>query len=234
MRPVIGIAGYQERARWNMWDTEAVVIHQYYVHSVTAAGARAVVLPPDDTDTDVLERLDGLLLTGGADIDARRFGQAPHPESEPPHEVRDRAELSLLRAALDRDMPVLGVCRGLQLIALAYGGTLHQHLPDVVGHDGHSPASGEFGSHEVTFAEGSRAAAIYGRRSRQTSHHHQAVAETGIGLLASGHTDDGVIETAEDPGRRFVLGVQWHPEMSGDSALFGAFVAACAGALLSR
>ncbi|MFD5824369.1 gamma-glutamyl-gamma-aminobutyrate hydrolase family protein [Lentzea sp. NPDC060358] len=228
-RPVIGIAAYRERARWNMWDTDAVVVHQYYVHNVTAAGGRAVVLPPDDTDTDVLSRLDGLVLTGGADIDARLFGQRPHPEAEPPHALRDRAELLLLRAALDADLPVLGICRGLQLLALAYGGSLHQHLPDVVGHDGHSPASGEFATHEVTFTEGSRARGIYGPRAVLNSHHHQAVAETGPGLVATGHAPDGVVEAAEDPGRRFVMGVQWHPEMSDDTALFGAFVSACAG-----
>jgi putative glutamine amidotransferase len=124
------------------------------------------------------------------------------------------------------DLPVLGICRGLQLIALAYGGTLHQHLPDVVGHDGHSPASGEFATHAVTFAEGSIAGQIYGRRAVQNSHHHQAVAETGAGLVASGHADDGVVEVVEDPTKRFVLGVQWHAEISGDPALFGAFVAA--------
>lgn len=232
-RPVVGITAYSERARWNIWDTDAALVQQYYVRSVTAGGARAVVLPPDEADTDVLERLDGLVLTGGADIDARLFGHAPHPEADPPDEARDRAELLLLRAALAMDLPVLGICRGVQLMALAYGGTLHQHLPDVVGHDDHSPASGEFATHEVTFAEGSMACQIYGRRTFQNSHHHQAVAETGHGLVASGHAHDGVVEAAEDPTKRFALGVQWHPEMSRDGVLFGAFVAACAGVVPS-
>lgn len=232
IRPVVGITAYSERARWNIWETDAALVPQYYVHSVTAGGARAAVLPPDDADPDVLGRLDGLVLTGGADIDARLFGQAPHPEADPPNEARDRAELLLLRAAVAMDLPVLGICRGLQLMALAYGGTLHQHLPDVVGHDGHSPVSGEFATHEVTLAEGSMAWRIYGRRTSKNSHHHQAVAETGHGLVASGHADDGVVEVAEDPTRRFVLGVQWHAEMLGDAALFGAFVAACAAVAL--
>ena len=228
-RPVIGIAAYRERARWNIWDTDAAVVQQYYVRGVTGSGARAVVLPPDDADADVLRRLDGLLLTGGADIDARLFGQQPHPEAEEPSRIRDTAELLLLRTALAMDLPVLGVCRGLQLLAAEYGGALHQHLPDVVGHDGHSPASGEFATHGVTFVEDTLAFRIYGRRARLNSHHHQAVAEAGPGLVVSGRADDGVAEAAEDPTKRFVLGVQWHPEVPGDDALFGAFVAACAG-----
>lgn len=230
-RPVVGIAAYRERARWNIWDTDAALVQQYYVRGVTDNGARAVVLPPDDTDADVLRRLDGLLLTGGADIDPRLFGQEPHPEGEQPHGLRDRAELLLLRGALAMDLPVLGVCRGLQLMAAAYGGTLHQHLPDVVGHDGHSPASGEFATHQVAFAEDSLAYGIYGPRARLNSHHHQAVADTGgHGLVVTGRADDGVVEAAEDPAKEFVLGVQWHPEVSHDDALFGAFVRACAGA----
>ena len=200
---------------------------------ITASGARAVVLPPDDVGADVLRRLDGLLLTGGADIDARLFGQEPHEEAEEPSRVRDRAELALLRTALALDLPVLGVCRGLQLMAVEYGGTLHQHLPDVIGHDGHSPASGEFATHEVMFVDDTLAFGIYGRRAQLNSHHHQAVAEPGR-LMVSGRAADGVVESAEDPTKRFLLGVQWHPEVSGDEALFGAFVTACADTAPSR
>ncbi len=233
-RPVVGIAAYRQRARWDIWDTDAVVVQQYYVRGITDGGAHAVVLPPDDAGADVLRRLDGLLLTGGADIDARLFGQEPHQEAEEPSGIRDRAELALLRAALALDLPVLGVCRGLQLMAVEYGGTLHQHLPDVIGHDGHSPASGEFAAHEVTFVEHTLAFGIYGTRARLNSHHHQAVADPGPGLMVSGRAADGVVEAAEDPTKRFLLGVQWHPEVSGDDALFGAFVGACAGTASSR
>lgn len=229
-RPVVGITAYRDRARWNIWDVDAVLIQQHYVRCVTDSGGCAVVLPPHEAGTEVVRRLDGLLLTSGPDIDPRLFGQEPHPESEEPSAVRDRAELQLLRAALRSDLPVLGVCRGLQLMAVEYGGTLHQHLPDVVGNDGHSPASGEFGAHEVTFAEDTLAFGIYGRRARLNSHHHQAVAEAGPGLLVSGRAGDGVVEAAEDPAKRFVLGVQWHPELSDDQPLFDAFVGACAGA----
>ncbi|MFD9043273.1 gamma-glutamyl-gamma-aminobutyrate hydrolase family protein [Streptomyces bottropensis] len=226
-RPVIGITAYRDRARWNIWDTDATLVQQSFVRGIADNGGRAVVLPPDDLDADVLRRLDGLLLTGGADIAPGLFGQEPHPETDQPRHDRDSGEILLLRAALDMDLPVLGVCRGIQLLALAYGGSLHQHLPDVVGHTGHLPAEGEFGRHEVSFTEGSLAAGLYGRSAWTNSHHHQAVAQPGQ-LTVTGWTGDGVIEAAEDPAKRFVLGVQWHPEVSGDDHLFAAFVAACA------
>lgn len=226
-RPVIGVAAYRDRARWNIWDTDATLVQQSYVRGIADNGGRPVVLPPDDVDADVLHRLDGLLLTGGADIDPAHYGQEPHPASDTPRPDRDHGELMLLRTALDLDLPVLGVCRGLQLLALVYGGTLHQHLPDVVGHTGHCPREGVFGDHEVAFTEHSLAAALYGTRARTNSHHHQAVADPG-GLTVTGRSDDGVVEAAEDPAKRFVLGVQWHPEVSGDDHLFAAFVAACA------
>ncbi|MFI6624959.1 gamma-glutamyl-gamma-aminobutyrate hydrolase family protein [Streptomyces sp. NPDC050528] len=225
-RPVIGIAGYREQARWNIWDTDATVIQQSFVRGVTQAGGRAVVLPPDSQDSDVLDRLDGLLLPGGADIDPAHFGQDRHPTTDQPRPDRDAGELLLLRAALDRNLPVLGVCCGLQLLVILYGGTLHQHLPDLLGHTGHLPSEGVLGEHEVTFSAGSKAAAVYGRSARVNSHHHQGVAEPG-GLRVTARSDDGLPEAVEDPDKRFVVGVQWHPELSGDAALFAAFVAAC-------
>ncbi|MGW1751724.1 gamma-glutamyl-gamma-aminobutyrate hydrolase family protein [Streptomyces sp. NPDC002092] len=226
-RPVIGIASYRDRARWNIWDTDATVLQQGYVDGVHRAGGRAVVLPPDDTDADVLARLDGLLLPGGADIDPARYGAARHAQTDTPSADRDAGELLLLDAALAAGLPVLGVCRGLQLLALAYGGTLHQHLPDLVGHNGHCPAEGVFGEHPVHLVPGSRAAAVYGERTVVNSHHHQAVLDPGA-LHVTGRADDGVVEAAEDPSLPFVLGVQWHPEVLGDPELFAAFVAACA------
>ncbi|GGX44003.1 gamma-glutamyl-gamma-aminobutyrate hydrolase family protein [Streptomyces fructofermentans] len=226
-RPVIGIASYLERARWNIWDTRAAVVHESYVRGVTANGGRAVVLPPDETDADVLDRLDGLLLPGGADIGAHHYGDLPHPEADTEQPLRDAAELMLLRAALERDVPVLGVCRGLQLLAIVHGGSLHQHLPDVLGHGGHCPREGVFGEHDVEAAPGSVVAAVYGPRARVNSHHHQAVADPG-GLRVTARSADGVVEAAEDPSKTFAVGVQWHPEVSGDDALFARFVAACA------
>lgn len=225
-RPVIGIAGYSEPARWDMWDTRATLIHQSYVDGIAGHGARVVVLPPDTVDGDVVDLLDGLVLPGGADVDPAYYGRPPHPSAEPPRPDRDVGELLLLRAALARDIPVLGGCRGLHLLVVVAGGDVHQHLPDVLGHDRHMPADGGFGEHEVVFADGSLAAAIHGRRAVVNSHHHQGIADAGT-LTVTGRADDGLIEAVEDPAKRFVLGVQWHPEVSGGDALFAAFVAAC-------
>ncbi|MFC6080463.1 gamma-glutamyl-gamma-aminobutyrate hydrolase family protein [Sphaerisporangium aureirubrum] len=226
-RPFIGIAGYHERARWNIYDTDATVIHQAYVQAITAHGGRALILPPDEQDAGVIDRLDGLLLPGGPDVDPVYFGQRRHPETDRPSADRDSAELLLLRAALERDLPVLGVCRGLQLLAIVYGGTLHQHLPDLLGHKGHCPREGVLGEHAVRFAEHSLARAVYGPRAVVNSHHHQGVTHGGA-LRVTGHSDDGLAEAVEDPAKQFVLGVQWHPELSEDEHLFAAFVASCA------
>jgi putative glutamine amidotransferase len=225
-RPVIGIAGYRDRASWNIWDTDATVIQQSYVRGVTHAGGRAVVLPPDSVDAEVLLRLDGLLLSGGADLDPALYGAERHPDTDQARTDRDTGELLLLRAALDMDLPVLGVCRGLQLLAVAHGGTLHQHLPDLVGHTGHCPREGVFGRHVVEMTPDSCVGAVYGPRTEVNSHHHQAVADPGT-LRVTGRADDGVIEAAENPLLRFAVGVQWHPEVSCDDALFEAFVTAC-------
>ncbi|OWA19283.1 gamma-glutamyl-gamma-aminobutyrate hydrolase [Streptomyces sp. CS227] len=226
-RPVVAIASYLEQARWNIWDARAAVIHESYVRGVTANGGRAVVLPPDNLEADVLDRVDGLLLPGGVDIDPVHLGQPRHPETDRAQPLRDAGELLLLRGALERDLPVLGVCRGLQLLALEYGGTLHQHLPDVLGHHGHCPAEGVFGEHAARFTPGSVVAEVYGPRARVNSHHHQGIDDPGT-LRVTGRSDDGLAEAVEDPARRFVVGVQWHPEVSGDDALFARFVAACA------
>lgn len=226
-RPVVGIAGYRARVRWDMWDTDATVIQQSFVAGIADAGGRALVLPPDDVDAEVIGRLDGLVLPGGADLDPELYGRRRHPLTEEPSRDRDAGELLLLRAALDRDLPVLGVCRGFQLLAVAYGGSLHQHLPDVLGHDEHCPTPGVPVEHEVELTEASLATSVYGRRAMVLSHHHQGVADAG-GLLVSGRSADGLTEAVEDPGRSFVLGVQWHPDISADKALFAAFVEACA------
>ncbi|WP_035799585.1 gamma-glutamyl-gamma-aminobutyrate hydrolase family protein [Kitasatospora mediocidica] len=228
-RPVIGIAAYRAQARWDIWDTQATLIHQSYVRGVTENGGRAVVLPPDDLDADVLDRLDGLLLPGGADIDPARYGHARHQRTDEPSLDRDAGELLLLRGALERDLPVLGVCRGLQLLTLHYGGTLHQHLPDVLGHSGHLPEPGVFGAHPVRFADGSIAASVFGPSAVVNSHHHQGIADPGT-LRVTAYSDDDLPEAAEDPSKRFVLGVQWHPEVACEDALFAAFVQACGAA----
>ncbi|HEX8631827.1 MAG TPA: gamma-glutamyl-gamma-aminobutyrate hydrolase family protein [Catenuloplanes sp.] len=225
MRPVVGITSYVEPASWGVWhDVPAALLPYTYVQMVTAAGGRAVVLPPDGLDADVLAVLDALVLAGGADLHPDLYGQplAPLTDSRP---ERDAGELTLVRAALERDLPLLGVCRGMQLLTVAAGGSLHQHLPDVVGHEKHRPAPGVYGSHCVRFAEGSRIAALMGEDTEVNAYHHQGVADPGS-LLVTGWADDGVVEAVEDPERRFLLGVQWHPEAARDVRLFQALVSA--------
>ncbi|MET7670422.1 gamma-glutamyl-gamma-aminobutyrate hydrolase family protein [Micromonospora luteifusca] len=226
-RPLIGISAYVEPADWAVWrGVPAVLVPEAYVRAVTVAGGRAVVLPPDDVDGDVLAVLDGLLLAGGADVGPGRYGQPPHPRTEDRPD-RDAGELTLLAAALAAELPLLGVCRGMQLLAVAYGGTLHQHLPDVVGHEGHRPAPGVYGSHAVRFAAGSLAASVLAGVDRVNSYHHQAVADAGR-LAVTGWAEDGVIEAVEDPALPFVFGVQWHPENEPDPRPITALVGAAA------
>jgi putative glutamine amidotransferase len=191
---------------------------------VTRAGGRAVLLPPDDADADVLRMLDGLVLSGGADLDPALYGAAAEPLTVTRPD-RDSAEMLLTRAALAADLPVLGVCRGIQVLAVAAGGTLHQHLPDVLGHDKHRPAPAVYGSHEARFTAGSRIAALMGDDREVHCYHHQGVADPGT-LTVTGWAEDGTIEAVEYPAHRFVLGVQWHPELYSDQRLFGALVTA--------
>jgi putative glutamine amidotransferase len=225
MRPVIGITTYLEPVSWAVWhDLPAALVPQAYVEAVTQAGGRAVLLPPDDVDTDVLRVLDGLVLSGGADLSPGLYAARSEPLTDPRPE-RDASEMPLVRAALEADLPVLGVCRGMQLLAVAAGGTLHQHLPDVIGHEKHRPAPGVYGEQEPSFVPGSRIAELMGDDAGVHCYHHQGVADPGT-LTVTGSTADGVVEAIEDPARRFVLGVQWHPEVIRDRRLFGALVRA--------
>lgn len=225
MRPIIGITTYVEDADWLVWQKlPTTLVPHGYTAGVTEAGGRAVLIPPDDLDADVLDALDGLILAGGADIEPARYGAEP-TENLLLRPERDAAEILLLRGALERDMPVLGICRGMQLLAVAAGGSLHQHLPDLLGHDGHRPMPGEYGRHEARFTEGSRIAGLMGDERLIHCYHHQGVADPGT-LTVTGRAEDGVPEAVEDPDRRFVLGVQWHPELTRDARIFGALVAA--------
>lgn len=225
MRPVVGITSYVEPASWGVWhDVDAALVPLAYVDAVTAAGGRAVLLPPDDLDTDVLRVLDALVLSGGADLGPELYGAEPAPLTVTRPE-RDGAELGLTRAALAADLPVLGVCRGMQMLAVAAGGTLEQHVPDRLGHDRHRPAPAVYGTSEARFAPGSRIAALMGDDRGIHCYHHQGVADPGT-LTVTGWAADGLPEAVEDPDHRFVLGVQWHPEVTRDKRLFGALVAA--------
>jgi len=232
-RPVIGICTALERARWGMWDQQAVLLSRSYVEAVQRAGALVLMLPPDElllrSPEEALDLLDGLVMAGGADIDPASYGAEPHPETLDTVPERDRFEIALVRAAIERELPVLGICRGMQLINVAYGGTLLQHLPERFGHHEHLRVPGTFdgADHDVDLVEGSLAAGAAGETHHATkSHHHQGVDRLGEGLQISGSsTMDGLPEAIEMPDRRFVLGVQWHPEADETSRVVGALVA---------
>lgn len=226
MRPLIGITTYVTPARWSYWDLEAALIPQDYVNAVDRAGGRPLLVPPTTEGVEeTLDVLHGLLLTGGSDLDPALYGQEPHPETFGVHALRDEAELALLEGALERDMPVFGICRGIQVINVGRGGDLHQHLPEVVGHEGHKhDPPGQFLEHDVEIEPDTRLAAVLGRRTRVMSHHHQALRRLGEGLVEAAHAEDGTVEAIEARDRRFVLGVLWHPEAGDDPALFEAFV----------
>ena len=226
-KPVIGISAYAESARWAGWEDIATLVPQAYVDRVAAAGCVPVVLPPVPGADLAVSRLDGLLLTGGGDLDPVLYAAQPHPRTARVQPGRDTAELALLRAAFDAGLPVLGICRGLQLLNVFRRGTLVQHLPDTAGHDGHAPGPAQYGRRAVRVAAGSRVAEIIGRDTLNVPcHHHQAIERLGVGLTATAWSDDGVIEAVELAGRPFVIAVQWHPEMSEDDSLFIALAAA--------
>jgi putative glutamine amidotransferase len=227
--PVIGIACAVLPAKWGPWDQPAAVVAADYVAQVQRAGGIAVVLPPHDSDPgQLLDAIDGLMLTGGNDIEAAAYGAEPHPEAEIPDAARDAWEAQLIRSAVERDMPVLGICRGMQVMNVAYGGTLTQHLPESHGADTHRRTTGTFegNDHLVHLEAGSLVARAAGETVHNVpSHHHQAVDGLGDGLVLSGRSaDDGVAEAIEMPGRRFALGVQWHPEADPTSRVIAAFV----------
>jgi putative glutamine amidotransferase len=229
-RPVVGVTSYVEEARWGVWDRRAVVLPYAYVEGLERAGARVLVVPPSPHDVaSVVDRLDALVVAGGADLDPALYDEPPHAETRGVREDRDAGELPLLVEALRRDLPVLGICRGMQLMAVAHGGSLVQHLPDVVGHDRHRPRPGVYGRHEVRLAPGSVVASVLGEQVDVPSYHHQGLGSPGS-LTVSGWADDGTPEAVEDPGRRFALGVLWHPEADTDPRLFDALLAAVAAA----
>ena len=220
-RPVIGITTYVTAARWSNWELEAALVPADYVRAVERAGGRALLVPPShDGVEETLESLDGLIFSGGSDLDPELYGQEAHAETSDVVRNRDTAELALLEAALERDMPVLAICRGSQVLNVARGGDLVQHLPDVVGDEKHKHTPGTFADHDVSVEDGSRLASVLGERAPVKSHHHQGFGKVGEGLRVVAHAEDGTIEAVEDPTRRFVLGVLWHPEAGEDARLF--------------
>ena len=220
-RPLIGITTYVTPAKWGAWELEAALIPVDYVRAVERAGGRALLVPPsEDGVEETLQALDGLLFSGGSDLDPDLYDQEPHDQTSGVHEQRDRAELALLEAALQRDMPVLAICRGSQVLNVARGGDLVQHLPDVVGDEKHKHTPGSYADHDVTVEDGTRLASLLGDRAPVKSHHHQGIGRIGEGLRIAAHAEDGTVEAVEDPGRRFAVGVLWHPEAGDDARLF--------------
>ncbi|GAA0495130.1 gamma-glutamyl-gamma-aminobutyrate hydrolase family protein [Streptomyces sp. NPDC046215] len=229
--PLIGVTTYLTRARWGVaWDLPAALLPADYPRYVQRAGGLAVMLPPDDPGTAaaVIRRLDGLILAGGEDLDPALYGAEPHPRAGAPVPERDRWELALLTAALDQDVPVLGICRGMQLMNVHAGGTLCQHLPDVVGHDEHNPRAGAFAEHLVKPSPSSLLGSLVPDPGDVATHHHQSVDRLGEGLVATAFASDGTVEALERAGG-FVVGVQWHPEARGDVRLVEGLVSAAAG-----
>ncbi|WP_028060042.1 gamma-glutamyl-gamma-aminobutyrate hydrolase family protein [Candidatus Solirubrobacter pratensis] len=239
-RPRIGVCAALERARWTVWDREALLLSRAYIDAVQGAGAVALMIPPDgwveQHPADVLDGLDALMLAGGADIDPGSYGERRHHCTTNTRPERDRAEIALALEALERDIPVLGICRGMQLLNVARGGTLVQHLPDDVGHGDHRRALGSFddADHDVRLEPGSLAAHACGELLHQTkSHHHQAVDALGEGVVASGwSTLDGLVEAIELPEARWALGVQWHPEVDPRSRVVKTFAGEAADTLI--
>jgi len=225
MKPVVGITSYAEEVTWGAWVEEAALVPLSYVRAIERAGGRPMVIPPSEgAIEETLAVLDGILFSGGSDLDPALYDAEAHPETQGVHEARDRAEMELLTAALERDMPVLAVCRGSQVLNVARGGDLVQHLPDELGHEEHKHTPGEYSDHDVTLEPGTRVGGILGDRAPVKSHHHQGFGRIGEGLQKAGYAEDGTVEALEDPSKRFAVGVLWHPEEGEDMALFEALV----------
>jgi gamma-glutamyl-gamma-aminobutyrate hydrolase PuuD len=241
-RPLIGVTAYRQDTRWWSWDRDAAVVPGAYLDVVVAAGGWPVLVPPvgdaaaagpEDAAAVVasaveplLDALDGLLVIGGGDVSSGRYGQDPDARNGGTSDLRDELEFQLLDAALDRDLPVLAVCRGHQVLNVLFGGTLLQQLPDVLGSTRHQPRAGAFGEVTVLTEPSTHVKRLLGDRAEVLCSHHQAIGAVGESLLVSARSDDGVIEAVEVLGRTFAVGVQWHPEENGDVRLFAGLVEA--------
>lgn len=227
--PLVGLTTYREQASWGVWSEPADLLPATYAAGVQAAGGVAVLMPTGAPETAevALDAVHGLLVAGGPDVDPARYGATRDPATGPPRPERDEWELALVRAAIARDLPVLAVCRGMQVLNVALGGGLRQHLPNEVGTDLHCPTVGVHGRHRVALAEGSTLHAVLGDETEVATYHHQGLGRLGSGLTASGWADDGVVEGIELDERQWIVGVQWHPEAFAGEPIFAAFVAAC-------
>ncbi len=241
--PVVGLSGYAVQAAWGMWTGDTVLLPRAYVDAVLGAGGIPVLLPPlPGVIEAVLPRLDGLLIAGGPDVDPARYGQERGPNTQPPVLERDDAESALIAGAIGSGLPVLGVCRGMQVLNVLRGGTLTQHLPDLVGHDEHSPPGlSTFARHPVRVGGGTRLAEALGLDGTDggelagvPTYHHQGIAVVGDGLVPTAWAADGTVEAVEDPALPFCVGIQWHPEAGEDPALFTALVQAARARMTAR
>jgi gamma-glutamyl-gamma-aminobutyrate hydrolase PuuD len=217
-RPIIGLSAHSDHTRYGVWDHQTVLLSHSYIDMVVGAGGTPLLLPPVATSAEVVDRLDGVVLTGGPDISPDRYGAPLHPRTSVPRPERDAAEIAILHRALDVGIPVLGVCRGAQLLNVALGGTLVQHLPEVVDHHGHNPRPGVFGEITVVLDPTGRIGAAVGTQVRVRCHHHQALDRIAPGLQVTGRAEDGTVEAVELDARDFVVGVQWHPEQDATDA----------------
>jgi gamma-glutamyl-gamma-aminobutyrate hydrolase PuuD len=225
---VIGITTYLVPAAWGAWNMEAALVPADYVRAVTAAGGAPVLVPPGASLPETLDLVDGLVFSGGSDLDPEVYDAEAHPETNGVIRERDDFELELMRAALERDMPMLAICRGSQVLNVALGGDLEQHVPDRVGTHVHKEVNGVFADHDVEVLAGTKLASIIGDRHDVKSHHHQGFGRLGSGLREAARAPDGTVEALEDTTRRFALGVLWHPEAGEDMALFRSLVAEAA------
>jgi putative glutamine amidotransferase len=225
LRPLVGITTDIALARFGAWEEESALVPWDYVRAVEQAGGRPLLVPPsDDGLEETLDAIDALILSGGSDLDPEHYGQEAHPETNGIVPERDRSEFALLEAALARDMPVLAVCRGSQVLNVALGGDLVQHLPDVVGDEKHKHTPGAYADHDVTLEPETRLNLLLGDRAPVKSHHHQGFGRVGERLRPAARAEDGTVEALEDPSKRFALGVLWHPEAGEDMRLFDALV----------
>jgi len=223
-RPVIGITTYLVPAAWGAWTMEAALVPADYVRAVSAAGGAPVLVPPGASLPETLDAVDGLVFSGGSDLDPELYEAEAQPETSGVIRERDDFELELMRAALERDVPMLAICRGSQVLNVALGGDLEQHVPDRIGTDLHKEVNGVFADHDVDVLAGTRLASILDDRQDVKSHHHQGFGRLGSGLREAARAPDGTVEALEDPARRFTVGVLWHPEAGEDTALFRALV----------
>jgi putative glutamine amidotransferase len=233
-KPVVGITTYLLPARWGAWDMEAALVPADYVRGVERAGGAPLLVPPGADLEATLSVVDGLVFSGGSDLDPSLYGADAHPATGGVIRERDDFELQLMHAALERDLPVLAICRGSQVLNVALGGDLEQHVPDRVGSNVHKEVDGVFADHDVEVLGGTRLGSLLGDRHDVKSHHHQGFARLGAGLQESARAPDGTVEALEDPTRRFTLGVLWHPEAGEDLALFEALVAEAAAYRTAR